>query len=62
MTMYREPIDTDMAKDFPMDKSSPKKIANRVSQAIEESKEDIFPLRKEIGIDKTSEALSRSST
>lgn len=60
--MYRGPIDTDMAKDFPMDKSSPEKIANRVSQAIEERKEDIFPLRKEMGVDKISEALSRSST
>ena len=40
--VYPGPIDTDMAKDFPMDKSSPEETANGTLQAIEEKKEDVF--------------------
>ncbi|MBT3922532.1 MAG: SDR family oxidoreductase [Nitrospina sp.] len=40
--VYPGPIDTDMAKDFPMEKSSPEETANGTLQAIEEGQEDIF--------------------
>ena len=42
LAVYPGPIDTDMAKDLPMEKSSPEETANRTLQAIEEEKEDIF--------------------
>ncbi len=40
--VYPGPIDTDMAKDFPVDKSSPEETAMGTLQAIEEGVEDIF--------------------
>lgn len=40
--VYPGPIDTEMAKDFPMEKGSPEEIANGTLQAIEEGKEDVF--------------------
>jgi len=40
--VYPGPIDTDMAKDVPMDKSSPEETANGTLQAIEEGQEDVF--------------------
>jgi len=40
--VYPGPIDTDMAKDFPMDKSSPEETAMGTLQAIEEGREDVF--------------------
>jgi short-subunit dehydrogenase len=40
--VYPGPIDTDMAKDFPVEKSSPEETATATLQAIEDGKEDIF--------------------
>lgn len=40
--VFPGPIATDMAKDFPMEKSSPEETAEGTLQAIEEGREDIF--------------------
>jgi len=40
--VYPGPIDTDMAKDFPMEKSSPEETALGTLDAIEAGQEDIF--------------------
>ena len=42
MGVYPGPIDTNMAKDFPVEKSSPEETAIGTLQAIEEGQEDIF--------------------
>ena len=42
LAVYPGPIDTNMAKDFPVEKSSPEETANGTLQAIEEGQEDIF--------------------
>jgi len=49
--VYPGPIDTDMAKDFDMDKDSPENLAKNVIQALIEGKEDIFPdtMSKQVG-------------
>jgi len=41
--VYPGPIDTDMAKDFEMDKGKPKDVADVISQGIENGVEYIFP-------------------
>ena len=42
MGVYPGPIDTNMAKDFSVEKSSPEETAIGTLQAIEEGQEDIF--------------------
>ena len=42
MGVYPGPIDTNMEKDFPVEKSSPEETAIGALQAIEEGQEDIF--------------------
>ena len=41
--VYPGPVDTDMAKDIPMDKTSPQEVARTILDAVEAGKEDIFP-------------------
>lgn len=41
--VYPGPIDTDMAKDLPFEKSSPDLVATTVFEAIERAEEDVFP-------------------
>ena len=41
--VFPGPIDTDMAKDLPMDKTPPLQVANEVIAGIEAGTEDIFP-------------------
>jgi NAD(P)-dependent dehydrogenase (short-subunit alcohol dehydrogenase family) len=41
--VYPGPVDTDMAKDLPLDKTSPQDVANAVLDGVEAGKEDIFP-------------------
>ncbi|MFY0626605.1 MAG: SDR family oxidoreductase [Reichenbachiella sp.] len=41
--VYPGPIDTDMVKDFPMDKDSPENVAKAIVQGLIEGSEDIFP-------------------
>ena len=41
--VYPGPVDTDMAKDIPMDKTSPQEVARTILEAVEAGKEDIFP-------------------
>ncbi len=41
--VFPGPIDTDMAKDLPMDKTPPLHVANEVIAGIEAGAEDIFP-------------------
>lgn len=41
--VFPGPIDTDMAKEFPMDKASPESTAANIVQGIVAGKEDIFP-------------------
>ena len=41
--VFPGPIDTDMAKDLPMDKTPPLQVANEVIAGIEAGMEDIFP-------------------
>jgi len=43
MGVYPGPIDTDMAKDFDMEKESPSNVANAVLDGAENGAEDIFP-------------------
>ncbi len=49
--VYPGPIDTDMAKDFDMDKDSPENVAQDIVQSIQGGVEDIFPdiMSKQIG-------------
>lgn len=41
--VFPGPVDTDMAKDFPIAKTSPRDVALSVIKGIEEAREDIFP-------------------
>jgi NAD(P)-dependent dehydrogenase (short-subunit alcohol dehydrogenase family) len=41
--IFPGPIDTDMAKDFPIDKTSPKVTAENIVAGLLADKEDIFP-------------------
>jgi len=41
--VYPGPIDTDMVKDVPMEKTSPDHVAGKVYEAITQGIEDIFP-------------------
>ncbi|MCI5105312.1 MAG: SDR family oxidoreductase [Pseudomonadales bacterium] len=41
--VYPGPIDTDMAKDLPLDKTSPEAVAEHVYAEIAKGSEDIFP-------------------
>lgn len=49
--VYPGPIDTDMAKNVPMDKESPENVAKDVVQGLIDGKEDVFPdsMSKQIG-------------
>lgn len=41
--VYPGPVDTDMAKDVPMDKASPGDVADAILDGVEAGTEDIFP-------------------
>ncbi len=41
--VFPGPVDTDMAKEFPMQKASPREVADEILAGIEEGIEDIFP-------------------
>ena len=41
--VYPGPVDTDMAADVPMDKATPRDVANVILDGIESGREDIFP-------------------
>ena len=41
--VYPGPVDTDMAKDIQMEKTSPRDVAGAVLDGVEAGKEDIFP-------------------
>jgi NAD(P)-dependent dehydrogenase (short-subunit alcohol dehydrogenase family) len=41
--VYPGPVDTDMAKDIQMDKTSPQDVARAILDGVEAGKEDIFP-------------------
>ncbi len=41
--VYPGPTDTRMAKDFPMEKASPRQIAERTYAALEQGQTDLFP-------------------
>lgn len=41
--VYPGPVDTDLAANFPMDKTSPNEVAKTVLNAIEDGVEDVFP-------------------
>lgn len=43
MGVYPGPIDTDMARDLPMEKDSPENVAKNIVQSLIEGKEDVFP-------------------
>jgi NAD(P)-dependent dehydrogenase (short-subunit alcohol dehydrogenase family) len=43
MGVYPGPIDTDMAENFPMDKTSPSIVAKAVLDGIEAGAEDVYP-------------------
>lgn len=49
--IFPGPIDTDMARGFEMDKTSPQETAENIVKGISEGKEDIFPdnYSKEVG-------------
>jgi len=42
-SVYPGPVDTDMAKDFEMDKASPDDVAKNILDGIENGDDDIFP-------------------
>jgi len=42
-SVYPGPIDTDMAKEFPMAKTPPRDVAREVLEGVEAGAEDIFP-------------------
>lgn len=41
--VYLGPVDTEMAKDLPMEKTSPRDVANAILDGLEAGREDIFP-------------------
>jgi short-subunit dehydrogenase len=41
--VYPGPVDTDMAKDIPLEKASPKDVAANILNAVEEGQEEILP-------------------
>lgn len=41
--VYPGPVDTDLAKDIPMEKATPADVANRILDGIESGAEEIFP-------------------
>ncbi len=41
--VYPGPVDTDMAKDFPMDKTPPSEVAAAILAAVEAGEEDVYP-------------------
>ena len=41
--VYPGPVDTDMAKEIPMEKESPENVANYILTALEAGQEEIFP-------------------
>jgi len=41
--VYPGPVDTDMSKDFDMDKASPEDVANAILDGLEAGVADIFP-------------------
>jgi NAD(P)-dependent dehydrogenase (short-subunit alcohol dehydrogenase family) len=41
--IFPGPIDTDMSKDFPMEKATPQSTAKNIVQGLIDGKEDIFP-------------------
>jgi NAD(P)-dependent dehydrogenase (short-subunit alcohol dehydrogenase family) len=41
--VYPGPVDTDMARDVPMEKTSPRDVAESILDSIESGQEDIFP-------------------
>ena len=41
--VYPGPVDTDMAAEFPMDKTSPNAIARTILDGVESGEEDIYP-------------------
>jgi NAD(P)-dependent dehydrogenase (short-subunit alcohol dehydrogenase family) len=43
VSVFPGPIDTDMAKDIPMEKTSPRVVAQEVLEGLEAGAEDIFP-------------------
>jgi len=43
MGVYPGPIDTDMAKDLPMDKDTPENVAKNIGDGLKEGHEDVFP-------------------
>ena len=43
MGVYPGPIDTDMARDLPMEKDSPENVAKHIVDGLTEGKEDVFP-------------------
>ncbi len=43
MGVYPGPIDTDMAKDLPMDKDTPQNVAKHIVVGLSNGQEDIFP-------------------
>jgi len=61
--VYPGPVDTDMAKDMPMDKTPPDAVARAIVAGIEAGHEDIFPdpmaLQVEAGWKQDHKALER---
>ena len=49
--VYPGPVDTDMAREIPLDKASPASVANEILDGIEKGVEEIFPdtMSKEMG-------------
>ena len=49
--VYPGPIDTDMAKELPMDKATPESTAHEILDGVEAGSEDVFPdpMSKEMG-------------
>ena len=43
MGVYPGPIDTEMAKDLPMEKDTPENVAKNIVNGLVEGKEDVFP-------------------
>jgi len=41
--VYPGPVDTDMTRDFPMDKASPADVARHILDGLEAGEEDVFP-------------------
>lgn len=49
--VYPGPVDTDMAKEIPMDKATPASVANEILDGVESGTEEVFPdpMAKEMG-------------